>query len=179
MKKVLLTIIFVLGLPLTAKSEGIYVQGDIGYGVQSSNFTARDNGIVIGGAIGYQLPNSRFDLNFVRSPQSDNGGGRIGKVDSNILSVNGYIEPITYNNFTPFATAGLGYGFFSGKGSVLNHEVPIVNIGAGSSYIINGNWALVGEYRYFTSTNDVARNNDNNVDNFKLHTFTSSVKYNF
>lgn len=164
---------------------GPYVQGDIGYSVQPRQTDTRDNSFVFGGEVGYDFGAVRTALNYSRIGQSNTGGGRIGGVDSDLISLEVYAEPITLFGFTPFVNAGIGYGFFSGTGVVNSNrvvsrqDVPVVNIGAGSSYTIDKEWDLVGAYRYNISTDDVVLQNDGTRDNYRSHVFTASVRYKF
>lgn len=157
-----------------------YIQGDIGYGSQTEDADVRDGNFVLNGAVGYDFGAVRLEGALTSFGQGDNAGGRIGRVDGQVFGVNAYVEPYTYRGFTPYATAGVGYGWFNGAGVNPSTENSVVyNVGVGVSYAVTDTVDLVGGYRYFISDEDVARQNNDTYDNFRQHVFTVGARYRF
>ena len=186
MKKLaVVAMVAVLGFSGTAFADGAYVSGNLGLGVQPSATNTRDNAPVAGVAAGYDFGKVRLEAEYLKASQSNTGGGSIGGIDVDLFSVNAAVEPFTFRGFTPFATAGVGYALLGGSG-VVNHNgrvdrqsTPVLNVGAGLSYAINTNWALVGEYRYLVSTRDAVVQNDGTRNNWASNLFTVGARYAF
>lgn len=161
-------------------ADNFYVQGDLGYGAQTKDADTRDGNFVLGGAVGYDFGAVRAEVGLTNFGQGNNAGGRVGRVDGQVYGVNAYVEPVTYAGFTPFATAGVGYGVFNGAGvNKAKDDGVVFNVGGGVSYAVSDKFDLVGTYRYFISDEDVARQNNGSYDNFRQHVFTAGARYKF
>jgi opacity protein-like surface antigen len=105
---------------------GFYIRGDIGYslamdpdGSTSAGAMTNesvDSAVLIGGGLGYRLDDHfRADLTVDFRPDADieatTAGGTAVTSELNgwSLMVNGYWDADTFNNFTPYIGAGIGY----------------------------------------------------------------------
>lgn len=157
-----------------------YVAGEVGLAVQPSSTNVRDNVPVAGVVAGYDFGMVRLEAEYLKGPQSNNAGGRIGGVDLDLFSANVAVQPITFHGFTPFATAGVGYGLFGGSGvNTADRESPVFNVGVGTSYAVDANWSLVGEYRYLISTDNVVVQNDRSLTTWSTNLFTVGARCTF
>lgn len=93
-----------------------------------------------------------------------------------ILSVNGYLEPVTIGPVTPYLTGGIGYGQIRSVG--FSEDGVIANAGAGASWALTDNWAVNAEWRtYFTG--DVRERIKGGTDNFSTDVVSVGVRYRF
>lgn len=167
-------------LAATPALSQTYVQGDIGYGAQTADANTRDGNFVLSVATGYDFGSVRMEGGLTSFGQGDNAGGAIGRVDGRVFSVSAYVEPYTYRGFTPYATAGLGYGWFDGGGvNPANKDGVVYNVGAGVSYKVSDRFDLVGGYRYYISDENIAMQDNGTYDNFRQHTVTAGVRYRY
>jgi OmpA-OmpF porin, OOP family len=133
-----------------------------------SGTITRNNGYVVGGAGGYKFGHWRlegdvdYSENGVKSLSSSFGNSGLTGTTSNLaLMVNGYYDIGNWWNFVPYVGVGIGatdyaYNHLSTttNTAVANgHSMqfayqPIVGI----QYLINTNWSVGAEYRYFAST---------------------------
>ncbi len=69
--------------------------------------------------------------------------------DARMLSVNGFYEPVTIGRFTPYVTAGVGFGQLRTAG--FSDDALVTNAGVGVDVSLTDNWSATAEWRsYFT-----------------------------
>ena len=185
MKKFLIAAIAALAFTATpALSQeflkGGYLQGNLGGSFATEKTDTRDLAPAGGVAAGYDFGQVRVEGEYFRSSNGDNGGGRIGNVKTDTLSLNVYAEPFTFRNVTPFVVGGVGYTWADGSGVRSDKSDGMVyTVGAGASYSLTANWSLVGQYRYSIADDIQVRQNDGSFDNYKAHIVTVGVRYGF
>jgi opacity protein-like surface antigen len=162
-------------------AKGAYVELKGGQAWSNADADKRGSLGALAGAVGYDLGAVRVEM---EGGNLAAGKSTIGTVNATYVSFNGYAEPYTFNNFTPYLTAGVGYAWLNGSGVATADNRDggaIANIGAGITYTINERWMLDGGYRYFTSLDNVAvrDNNGTSANDFRAHTVTAGLRYGF
>jgi len=77
-----------------------------------------------------------------------------GDLDINSIMANGYYDFGTWGNITPYATTGIGIGWFNGEGFKSEHSM-VWKLGAGADYAINDVWSVGARYTYFDAIDDI------------------------
>jgi len=93
----------------------------------------------------YQFNNNDVDID----DESDTD------VSVNSLMGNIYYDFGTWSGLTPYATAGLGVGWFDMGGHDVDETSIVTKIGAGADYMISDKWSVGARYTYMSAVQDL------------------------
>lgn len=133
-----------------AVNQGIYVQGDIGYGFRKGHYKNVHNGdsFTAGGAVGYQL-NRNFGAEFGYEDLVKHGPG-LGFIAGRVMLPLG-------NSFAVFGKGGVADRF---NGPGLHGHTVNPMFGAGAQYNLTQNWYVLAQWLHFmgnkTTTTNIA-----------------------
>jgi opacity protein-like surface antigen len=162
----ILTLLFATQVWAQYRTEGMYLSGNIGFGVRSdSKLTGstgqfdNDPAFVINGAIGTKLKEKfRVEGEIGYHLNTANRTQTFQDFNFSVLSLmgNAYIDIPTQSPLKPYLGAGLGFGIASASEDSFDSSdsdlVGAVQLMAGISYDISPKAALTFGYRYFTTT---------------------------
>ena len=158
MRKLTMALAAVLALSATPVLAQDYVTGAVG----EENTTV---------AVGRDFGDLRGEVNYT----SLTGEGTFNQ-DARVLSVNGYLEPVTIGRFTPYVSAGLGYGQV--RTASYSDDTLVTNAGVGVDMRLTDNWSATAEWRtYFTG--DVFERIDNEPQDFSTDVVSIGARYRF
>jgi len=159
-----LVLLFATQLWAQKRPEGMYLSGNIGFGIRSDSKLSgsagqfdNDPAFVINGAVGIKLKENfrvegEIGYHLNAADRTSNGQN----FDFSVLSFmgNAYYDIPTQSPLTPYLGIGLGFGIAGGEDSVSSDSdlVGTVQLMAGLGYDISPKATLTFGYRYFTTT---------------------------
>ncbi len=159
-----LVLLFATQLWAQNRPEGMYLSGNIGFGIRSdSKLTGsagqfdNDPAFVINGAVGIKLKENfrvEGEIGYHWNAADRTFDGQ--NFDFSVLSFMGntYFDIPTQSPLTPYLGIGLGFGIAGGEDSFSSDSdlVGAVQLMAGLGYDISPKATLTFGYRYFTTT---------------------------
>jgi opacity protein-like surface antigen len=133
-----------LELP-SSKREGFYIRGDIGWSMLEWNGGPDDSALSAGAGVGYMWDDVL--RNDVRLDWSGNYDMTITDLDATTLLGNTYIDIPLNLTFTPYAGAGLGWGWVDSDGTD-DESGFTYSLMAGATFELSDNFVLDTGYRF-------------------------------
>lgn len=126
----------------SAAQAQTYVAGAVG--VDPSQGTELSGSV----ALGYDFGTTRAEVAY-----TDLRNLTSFEADGQVLSINGFYEPIAIAGITPFVTGGVGYGKVTAAG--FKDQGLVYNVGAGASFELNDNWTVQADYRRYFDASEI------------------------
>lgn len=154
-----------------AQAASTYVETTIGGSFTSAHAA---DGIAYSAAIGKDFGGLRLEGEYMGS-RSVNGSS-IGAVNSNLGSVNLYVQPFKLGPVTPYVEGGVGYGDVESKSS---GSGAVFNVGAGASLPLSQHFALDARYRLFLAEDLKFGATPSATEQYRAQVISAGLRYTF
>lgn len=154
-----------------AQAASTYVE--TGIGGSFTNAHAAD-GIVYSAAIGKDYGALRLEGEYVGSRTLN--GSSVGAVNSNLGSINLYVQPFKLGPVTPFVEGGVGYGDVESRASASG---AVFNLGAGASVPLSKHFSLDARYRLFLAEDLKFGPNPSATEQYRAQVVQAGLRYTF